>query len=190
MLLGCCHCGEDPSSDPPPSESTPSIDSSSESQSQSDSASDDGSNPYRGCSQCIGSVAPAVMKATIGYTGTGVNPCCAPYNQPSYLLYPIVGCDYGSNEQPCSTGPFYNNRVLLQYTGAAIRVTYVFFNLGTASLIRWQKAYSPGTLNCLETHTLEYVRLNFFAPALPRRWSNLNLCDTQNVPQFITVGPA
>ena len=188
MLLGCCHCGETPPSEStPPSQSIPP----SESQSRSTSLSGDGSSSYRGCSLCIGSVAPAVMKATIGYTGTGPNACCADYNQPSYLLYPISGCDYGSAEMPCPTGPGFNNRVLLQFTGSLIRCTYVFFNTGTASIIRWEKPYTPGTLNCLVAHELTYVRLDFFNPALPRKWSNVNLCTTtQLVPLMITVGPA
>jgi len=184
-LLGCCHCGQTPSESTPPSVSQ------SRSQSQSQSQSGASSIALIVCTACIGSVSPAVMKATIGYTGTGANACCYPYNQREYLLYPTVGCDYGSSELPCTTGPGHNNRVLLQFTGSAIRCTYVFFSTGTASIIRWEKPYTPGSLNCLVPHSLDYVRLDFFSPALPRKWSNINLCQTtQSVPASITVGPA
>jgi hypothetical protein len=201
MLLGCCHCGEEPPSESiPPSESE--SQSESQSQSLSDSASDESSNPYLGCSICIGGVAPAVMKATIGYTGTGVGLCCAAYNQPNYLLYPIVGCDYGSAEKPLNQflspascieqlDPLDPSRVRLTYTATLMRVDYVYYAAGTPIRIRWEKTFVAGTMNCLINHTLDYVRLDFFNPALPRKWAGPPVCaTTQSVPASITVGPA
>ena len=195
MLLGCCHCGSPPSESTPPSQSVPP--SASQSQSQSNNPSSEGSNPRFGCTHCIGSVQPAVMKATIGYTGTGGGLCCASYNQAQYLLYPTSGCDYESTERALNGSPGFctaqaDSRVALQYTGSAMRLTYRYYDTGTLTRIVWEKSYTSGLLECLIPHTLTYVRLNFFAPALPRRWSNLSPCATssESVPLTVTIGPA
>jgi hypothetical protein len=196
MLLGCCHCGETPSESFPPSDS--------QSQSLSETINGSSSGSYIACDVCLGGVSPARLKATIMYSGTGTLPCCATYQQTDYTLYPIVGCDYGSAEKPgnmfqfatpprcdewLGTDPY---RVILQFVNPLLmRLTYSFYNAGSFSQLRYEKTFASGTtINCLESHTLDYVRLNFIAPALPRRWSASSPCTTNTVPETVTVGPA
>ena len=95
MLLGCCHCGEEPSESIPPSESTPPSESESVSESDSESESQSESSIETITSTCIMNIGcPAVPRYLRWHLDPGNNlQCLAPFYVGDFKLE-LCSCQY------------------------------------------------------------------------------------------------
>ncbi len=202
MLLGCCHCGEEPSESVPPSESAS---ESAPSDSDSETASGSSETTFTGCNSCIDAIAPLRWKATIAYSGTTSTngKCCPVYQQQIYYLTNDPStCNWVSAEKRhaesnlgamlCTEGTGAGDapRVILYLTGTKLRLEYYFLyptSGSTPSILRWEKNASAGSpINCLIGHTLNKVNVGFGSG-----WSGTAPCrTTQTIPATVTVEPA
>lgn len=166
MLLGCCHCGQEPSDSIPPSES--SQPSASDSQPSADVIQTIDTNCAPNIRRCLNEIVPIRFGISVTKVGTP-SAVCHPHYEGAFTLFYVPGECYMFNSAELaknqSGGSCPDNTsgeprwrmVIVGGFGAAtqIGVSGLFVSSGfLTTIVSYGLVVSPGNINCVNSFTL------------------------------------